>query len=134
MQNVHKSPTEQYFSMFLSSAAARGVKDKTLQTYKQHLSGVKIDLRTVVFQYKDDAFAEIHAHFDDNVKIKAYLSADVAFTAIESVLCSTTKNDIKQWLAPRYEPLPIIVEAAKLFVKNMTQRHHAEFALLQYRS
>ena len=84
MQNVHKSPTEQYFSMFLSSAAARGVKDKTLQTYKQHLSGLKIDLRTVVFQYKDDAFAEIHAHFDDNVKIKAYLSADVAFATIES--------------------------------------------------
>lgn len=39
--------------------------------------------------------------------------------AIESVLCgTTTKTNISQWLASRYEPLPTIVEAAKLFVKN----------------
>ena len=40
MRNVQKSPVEQYFSMFLSSAAARGVKDKTLQTYKQHFHSI----------------------------------------------------------------------------------------------
>lgn len=39
--------------------------------------------------------------------------------AIESVLRgSTTRTNISQWLASRYEPLPTIVEAAKLFVKN----------------
>lgn len=39
--------------------------------------------------------------------------------AIESVLCgTTTRVDISKWLASRYEPLPTIVEAAKLFVKN----------------
>lgn len=39
--------------------------------------------------------------------------------AIESVLCgTTTRTDISKWLASRYEPLPTIVEAAKLFVKN----------------
>lgn len=39
--------------------------------------------------------------------------------AIESVLCNTTtRTNISQWLASRYEPLPTIVEAAKLFVKN----------------
>jgi len=39
--------------------------------------------------------------------------------AIASVLCeTTTRADISQWLASRYEPLPTIVEAAKLFVKN----------------
>ena len=40
MRNVQKSPVEQYFSLFLSSAAARGVKDKTLQTYKQHFHSI----------------------------------------------------------------------------------------------
>ena len=40
MRNVQKSPVEQYFSLFLSSAAARGAKDKTLQTYKQHFHSV----------------------------------------------------------------------------------------------
>ena len=38
MRNVQKSPVSEYFDLFLSSAAARGVKDKTLSTYKQHLS------------------------------------------------------------------------------------------------
>lgn len=39
--------------------------------------------------------------------------------AIESVLCgTTTRTDITKWLESRYEPLPTIVEAAKLFVKN----------------
>ena len=40
MRNVQKSPVEQYFNLFLSSAAARGVKDKTLQTYKQHFHSI----------------------------------------------------------------------------------------------
>ena len=40
MRNVQKSPVEQYFSLFLSSATARGVKDKTLQTYKQHFYSI----------------------------------------------------------------------------------------------
>ena len=38
MRNVQKSPVSEYFDLFLSSSAARGVKDKTLSTYKQHLS------------------------------------------------------------------------------------------------
>ena len=37
MRNVQKSSVSEYFDLYLSSAAARGVKDKTLQTYKQHL-------------------------------------------------------------------------------------------------
>ena len=37
MRNVQKSTVEEYFSLYLSSAAAKGVKDKTLETYKNHL-------------------------------------------------------------------------------------------------
>lgn len=36
MRNVQKSSVSEYFDLYLSSAAARGVKDKTLQTYKNH--------------------------------------------------------------------------------------------------
>ena len=40
MRNVQKSPVSEYFDLFLSSAAARGVKDKTLSTYKQHFHSI----------------------------------------------------------------------------------------------
>ena len=42
MRNVQKSPVSEYFDLFLSSAAARGVKDKTLSTYKQHLMELRM--------------------------------------------------------------------------------------------
>ena len=48
MRNVQKSPVEQYFSLFLSSAAARGVKDKTLQTYKQHFHSISKSMDVTV--------------------------------------------------------------------------------------
>ena len=40
MRKVQKYPVEQYFSLFLPSTAARGVKDKTLQTDKQHVHSI----------------------------------------------------------------------------------------------
>ena len=42
MRNVQKSPVSEYFDLFLSSVAARGVKDKTLSTYKQHLMELRM--------------------------------------------------------------------------------------------
>ena len=50
---------------------------------KLNLSILKIDLRTVVFQYKQNISAEIHAYFDDDVRIKVYLLPDVAFATVE---------------------------------------------------
>ena len=40
MRNVQKSSVSDYFDLYLSSAAARGVKDKTLQTYKNHFRSI----------------------------------------------------------------------------------------------
>ena len=40
MRNVQKSSVSEYFDLYLSSAAARGVKDKTLQTYKNHFRAI----------------------------------------------------------------------------------------------
>ena len=62
-----------------------------------NLSILKIDLRTVVFQYKEDTFAEIHAYFDDDVKIEVYLSSDIAFATIENNgITIKKKQDTKQ--------------------------------------
>lgn len=40
MRNVQKSSVSEYFDLYLSLAAARGVKDKTLQTYKNHFRSI----------------------------------------------------------------------------------------------
>ena len=40
MRNVQKSTIEEYFSFYLSSAATKGVKDKTLETYKNHFRSI----------------------------------------------------------------------------------------------
>jgi hypothetical protein len=40
MRNVQKSSVSEYFDLYLSSAAARGVKDKTLQTYRIHFRSI----------------------------------------------------------------------------------------------
>ena len=40
MRNVQKSSVSEYFDLYLSSAAARGVKDKTLRTYEQHFNAI----------------------------------------------------------------------------------------------
>ena len=44
--------------------------------------------------------------------------ATLAATILKMVEAENTRTDINQWLSSKYEPLPTIVEAAKLFVKN----------------
>ena len=45
---------------------------------------LKIDLRTVVFQYKDETFAEIKAIFQNKDSIRVLLSKDFSFAIVES--------------------------------------------------
>lgn len=40
MRNVQKASVSEYFDLYISSVAAKGVKDKTLQTYKQHFYSI----------------------------------------------------------------------------------------------
>lgn len=40
MRNVQESLVSEHFDLFLTSAAARGVRDKTLSTYKQHFCSI----------------------------------------------------------------------------------------------
>lgn len=52
--------------------------------FKLNLEILKIDLRTVVFQYRTDVPAEIRAIFDNNICIKVYLSTETVFAVIEN--------------------------------------------------
>lgn len=45
---------------------------------------LKIDLRTIVNQYKENTFAQIIAYFDKKVVIRIYLSVDLVFAYIEA--------------------------------------------------
>ena len=37
MRNISEYTVEEYFNLYLSSAVVKGVRDKTLETYKNHL-------------------------------------------------------------------------------------------------
>lgn len=50
---------------------------------KVSIENLKIDLRTIVHQYKEDVFAQIVAFFDDDVHITVYLSNDLVFATID---------------------------------------------------
>lgn len=57
-------------------AATRGIN--------LNLSNLKIDLRTVVYQYLEDTNAEIIATFDKGTTVRVYLRFDAAFAVLES--------------------------------------------------
>lgn len=48
-----------------------------------NLSNLKIDLRTVVYQYLEDTNAEIIATFDNGTIVRVYLRSDVTFAVLE---------------------------------------------------
>lgn len=48
-----------------------------------NIEHLKIDLRTIVHQYKEDAFAQIIAHFDTQVVIKIFLTHEIVYSVIE---------------------------------------------------
>ena len=40
MRKVQEAKLSEVFSLYLASAAAKGVKDKTLKTYEQHFNAI----------------------------------------------------------------------------------------------
>lgn len=51
---------------------------------KLNIDHLKIDLRTIVNQYKEDTFAQITAFFDNRVIIRVYLSEELVFAYVEA--------------------------------------------------
>lgn len=52
--------------------------------FKLNVENLKIDLRTVVYQYKENVFAEIKAFFHEKVCIRVLLRDEVAYALIEN--------------------------------------------------
>ena len=61
MRNVQKSSVSEYFDLYLSSAAARGVKDKTLQTYNKDI--IKYFYEVVV---SENLLDELHKYISED--------------------------------------------------------------------
>ena len=56
----------------------------TTRGFYMKLDALRIDLRTIVYRYRNDVFAEIKAFFSNNTCIKVFLSNDLVFSIIES--------------------------------------------------
>lgn len=55
----------------------------TVRGMNLNIEHLKIDLRTIVHQYKEDTFAQIIAYFDNKTVIRVYLSDEIVFAYIE---------------------------------------------------
>ena len=51
MRKVQETKLSEVFSLYLASAAAKGVKDKTLRTYEQHFNAIskRLNVETNIF-------------------------------------------------------------------------------------
>ena len=59
MRKVQETKLSEVFSLYLASAAAKGVKDKTLKTYEQHFNAISkrlnVDSNISLTTSKDDS-------------------------------------------------------------------------------
>ena len=76
--------------------------------FKLNLDNLKIDLRTVVYQYQQNVFAEIRAFFQNNTCIKVFLSDEIVFAVIENdghIITSRTQaqkiEDLQLYIMPQ---------------------------------
>ena len=58
----------------------------TTRGIKVNLEHLKIDLRSIVYQYReeDDVVAELIAYFDEKIMVHVYLSSEISFATIEA--------------------------------------------------
>ena len=94
IRNVQKSTVEEYFSLYLSSAAARGVKDKTLQTYKNH-------------------FRSIAKRMDVTVPMNRLNSQDLEDMILRKWLIPSTIDDPWSWVNKRSRVISFCAYAPK---------------------
>lgn len=110
---------------------------------KINIESMKIDLRTVVYQYKEDVFAQIIASFDEKVGIKVYLSDEVAFATVEvdgkyvSNKAEARKvNDLTLYIMPQIgliredEPRLAVETVQKDMSTRLSSRHFRNELLL----
>ena len=80
MRKVQETKLSEVFTLYLASAAARGVKDKTLRTYEQHFNAISKrldvdgnislitskDLDKMILKMREDGFFVLINHTDKN--------------------------------------------------------------------
>lgn len=91
-----------------TAAYARDIRE-----YHYESRGSKVDA-ILVLTHADESVADVDVITGVEISPRATLS-EVLRRVLEK---ENSKADIVRWLSSRYEPLPTIVEAAKLFVKN----------------
>ena len=81
MRKVQETKLSEVFTLYLASAAARGVKDKTLRTYEQHFNAISKrldvdgnislitskDLDKMILRMREDVRSELVKH---SVRVK----------------------------------------------------------------
>lgn len=91
-----------------TAAYARDLREYHYESRNSHVSAI------LVLTHADEQVSAIDITTGIMVAPRSTL-ADVISKVLNT---ENTKTDIAQWLNSRYEPLPTIVEAAKLFVKQ----------------
>ena len=91
-----------------TAAYARDIREYHYESRNSKVSAI------LVLTHADENAADV----DTTTGVAIAPRATLAATILEMVEAANTRTDINQWLSSKYEPLPTIVEAAKLFVKN----------------
>lgn len=91
-----------------AAAYARDIREYHYESRNRKVSAI------LVLTHADESAADVDTATGVLVATKSTLTSAL-LSVIEK---KNTKTDIAQWLRSRYEPLPTIVEAAKLFVKQ----------------
>ena len=91
-----------------TAAYSRDIREYHYESRNSKVSAI------LVLTHADENAADV----DTTTGVAIAPRATLAATILEMVEAANTRTDINQWLSSKYEPLPTIVEAAKLFVKN----------------
>ena len=91
-----------------TAAYARDIREYHYESRNSKVSAI------LVLTHADENAADV----DTTTGVAIAPRTTLAATILEMVEAANTRTDINQWLSSKYEPLPTIVEAAKLFVKN----------------
>lgn len=91
-----------------TAAYSRDIREYHYESRNSKVSAI------LVLTHADENAADV----DTTTGVAIAPRATLAATILKMVEAENTRTDINQWLSSKYEPLPTIVEAAKLFVKN----------------
>ncbi len=118
MRKTQETKLSEIFTLYLASAAARGVKDKTLRTYEQHFNAIskRLDVDSNISQITSkDLDMPVSITADDILCGSAVYSpggmrhCNNSSNSGRILYCNRPSCDITQSASPNYGEGPIIV-------------------------